>query len=207
MRFAAYSILLSDIKTSTMAHVKYSNFINFLWYQAIWFTAIFGGAGYEFPLATLLVTHLALIEAKKNECILILLCSTLGIAVDSIHACVGLFQYTNDPQLWLIPFWHMAIWLGFTATLRHSLSFMIVRPLLMTLIAGAAAPLSYSAAMRLGAVEFPFGISTTLLIISASWMMLIPLFLLINGLISNQRSQAAQTRLEPRGLGIGFKNH
>ncbi|MEM1143963.1 MAG: DUF2878 domain-containing protein [Pseudomonadota bacterium] len=172
----------------------YSKVLNFAWYQLIWFTAVLGGSAFEWLLALLVFMHLALIASWRRELALMTSVALLGCSVDALLTKAGYFQFAESS--WLpIPLWHMAIWVGFAGTLRHSLTFMVERPRLMTLAAMIFAPITYLAAQRLGAVTFPIGDLPTAIVIGLSWLTITPLILWLtavaNGaLVSTRQAEA-----------------
>lgn len=156
---------------------NYTKLKNYFWYQTIWLVAVFGGSGYEWLLAMLLVLHLLLCEDWISEGKIMAVCAGFGLAIDTLLTLGGVFVFNPSPDFLPVPLWLAAIWLGFIGTLRHSLSFMLNRPVLMTLAAGVIAPLTYLAAMRFGAVEFPMGNITTFVLVSVCWMIRMPFFI------------------------------
>ena len=148
--------------------------INFVWYQSLWLTAVAGGPKIIAALLLLLVAHLLGVECWRSELGLMLGCALPGCFVDSLLAHLGVFVFSPAPALMPIPLWLIAIWLGFAGTLRGSLSWLSGRPLLMAILAGIGAPLAYLGAARLGAVSFPLGMYRTSVIVGAVWIGLSP---------------------------------
>ena len=154
----------------------YSKFLNFAWYQLTWFVAVLGGSAYEWLLAVLMLMHLGLVSSWRRELVLMASVGALGCSVDALLAMAGYFQFAESS--WLpIPLWHVAIWVGFAGTLRHSMAFMVGRPRLMTFAAAIFAPLTYLAAQRFGAVVFPLGDFPTAIVIGLCWITLSPLLI------------------------------
>lgn len=147
---------------------------NFVWYQALWLTAIAGGPPLTGALLLLLVVHLLWVDCWRSEVILMLGCALPGCAADSLLAHVGVFVFEPAPAYAPIPLWLVTIWLGFAGTLRHSLRWLSSRPALMAVLAGVGAPLTYLGAARLGAVDFPQGALITGLLVGAVWTVLAP---------------------------------
>ena len=163
-----------------MHFVGYPKWLNFIWFQCIWFIAILGREQIQWLLLGLLLTHLALSKHWKTEMKVMLLCASVGVALDSLFAWQGVFQFDTSNTLLPIPFWLVAIWLGFSGTLRHSLSYLLPHPALAMLVAGISAPLSYFAGMRLGAVEFGLGTWQTAALIGAAWICIMPVLIFIS---------------------------
>lgn len=166
----------------------YNKLVNAVWYQLIWLTAVLGTHQYEWLIVALITLHLWWSADARNEGLLMVVCAAIGCSVDSTFTALGVFQFDGAERILPIPFWLVGIWLGFIGTLRNSLSFMVQRPVLMTLAAGVFAPLSYSTAMRFDAVVFPYGTLHTMLVIGVSWVVMTPLFIRLCRAFSRQSS-------------------
>lgn len=162
-----------------MLKLTYGNWLNLALFQSIWFAAILGRESLAWLLVLLVMAHLLLCSDRKIELKVMLLCAGLGSAVDVVLTLTGVFVFHPAPSLLPIPIWLIILWLGFSATLRHSLSYLLKRPVIAALAAGLAAPLSYFAAMRLGAVGFGFGTSFTLVLIGILWVAMMAAFISI----------------------------
>lgn len=169
-----------------MKRLRYNNIINAVWYQALWFTAILSQTTYEWTLALLLLLHLFLVPNWRTELKVMLACGLVGITADSILTQFGIYVFAPDPSLagvpLPIPFWLMAIWIGFSGTLLHSFSFFMTRPIIGTLIVASVAPFSYMAGVRFGAVGFGPEAPITMMIIGAVWLCLMPTLGRISGM-------------------------
>ncbi len=165
----------------------YSKVLNFAWYQLTWFTAVLGGTAYGWLLALLMFMHLVLVSSWRRELALMATVAALGCSMDALLSAAGYFQFVESR--WLpIPLWHVAIWLGFAGTLRHSMAFMVGRPRLMTFAAAIFAPLTYLAAQRFGAVEFPLGDFPTAIVIGLSWLTVTPLLIWLTAIANGEVS-------------------
>ena len=162
-----------------MTTLNYPNWLNLMLFQLLWFAAVLGRESLLWLLALLLVAHVLLCSDRKAELKIMLLCGGLGSAVDTALTLAGVFVFTPEPSLLPIPFWLIALWLGFAATLRHSLSYLLQRPAIAVAAAALTAPLSYFAAMRLGAVEFGFGMPLTLVLLGFLWAPMMAAFIYI----------------------------
>ena len=163
-----------------MYSVDYPKWLNFVWFQCIWFIAILGREQTQWPLLALLLIHLAWCKDWKVEAKLMLLCASIGVVLDSLFTWQGVFEFAESTILLPIPIWLVTIWLAFAGTLRHSLGYLLAYPALAMLGAGISAPLSYFAGMRLGAVEFGLGDWQTLALIGAAWVGIMPLLIYIS---------------------------
>ncbi len=151
---------------------------NMLWYQAIWFLAILGGGATVAIVGILLIWHLARSVNRIAELIIVVGCGSCGYLADTLFSALGIYQFPGGSVL-PAPLWLLGLWLGFAGTLRHSLAYLTDRPLLLVIFGAVGAPLSYLAAARLGAVVFPYGNVATLILVSLTWVTLLPLFSLL----------------------------
>jgi hypothetical protein len=157
----------------------YPYIANFIWFQTIWFLAVGKGDSSYLFLLPLFAVHFLLCYQWKRELEVIASCALIGIIADSIFYKFGLYAFRNEPDILPIPFWLIAIWIGFAGTLRHSLRTFLNKPMLITALAGVFAPISYLAAMRLNAVTFPYGPYFTLICVSAAWIIMMTCFVKI----------------------------
>ncbi len=162
-----------------MRRLSYPKWLNFLLFQAIWFAAILGRESWEWVVAMLVLVHLVLITDRTKELMVILPCAAIGIAVDSLFTLFGVFIFDPIPSVLPIPFWLIGIWLGFVATFRHSMSYLLAKPLIAIPAGAIAAPLSYLAGMGLGAVSFGLDTAMTAIIIGLTWAGLMAVFIRI----------------------------
>ena len=168
-----------------MTRRPYNKLLNFAWYQLLWFTAVLGGSSLEWLLALLLVMHLGLVSSRRREAVLMAGVGIIGATMDALLASAGYFEFASAGLL-PIPLWHVAIWVGFAGTLRHSMQFMVERPRLMTIGAAIFAPLTYLAAQRMGAVVFPLGNLHTAMVISLCWLTVTPIMVWLTAIANGQ---------------------
>lgn len=163
-----------------MSHHGYFKLINFVWFQTLWVLAILWQYQWIWLLVALLVLHIALVHDKMAEISLWLIGGTIGLLLDSTLTHFGYFIFTPAPSVLPIPLWLLAIWFAFLGTLRHSLSYLLQKPILAAALGAIFAPISYAAGMRLGAVEFGKDMVTTALTMSVAWGTLMPALIFIN---------------------------
>ncbi|MEM1143359.1 MAG: DUF2878 domain-containing protein [Pseudomonadota bacterium] len=152
-----------------------SYFINFVGYQSLWFTAILGGNSFLWAPLIWVTLHVGMSKHRLSEGLIIVLVTLLGTAWDGVLAAVGYFSYPKQPHLIALPLWHVALWTGFACTLRHSMRYMVERPMLMSVCAALLAPISYAAAYRFGSVDFPYGVAPTLVTVGFAWGAVCPI--------------------------------
>lgn len=145
--------------------------LNGLMFQAVWLLCILGGDTWV-PMAILILAVWLWWRRLPGEMSQITLLSGTGIVMDSIWMVAGLmvFQDSLWPQAPLIPLWLMVLWFGFSATLRHSMRFLLGRPRLAALLGATAAPLSYATGAYLADVSIT---PVTLIAVGTGWATLL----------------------------------
>ena len=126
----------------------------------------------------IVILHLVLSQARTAEIKTLLMVAILGSAWESLMVNQGWIHYLGSTHPSVIPGWLMAAWLAFAMTLNHGLARLKAHPLRAGLIGATCAPLAWSGALELGALEMTDPLET-LLIISISWLFLLPAFLKI----------------------------
>ena len=136
---------------------------NFLLFQAVWFTTVWGAAGgrpWIGPIATLafLGVHLRMLGSRRErrrELAYVLAVGLLGTVADSLLHAVGATAYPSSHQrssgAWA-PLWITSLWLAFATLPRFSLGWLRGRPVLAAALGAVGGPLAYLAGTRLGAV-------------------------------------------------------
>ena len=157
-----------------MKHLLNLKFINFVWFQAIWFLAILTQYQYFWLIALLVVGHFVFMPRRQVELITVLPVAMVGCMADIALTLSGVFHFTSEISTLPIPFWLVALWIGFAATLRHSLGYLQNKLVIAGVLGAISGPLSYFAGYRFDAVDFPLGLYTTLPIISVVWALLLP---------------------------------
>lgn len=166
----------------------YRPWMNAVLYQSIWFLCVLGREDWIGISLALLALHLVWCSQRGSELAVMLICSLIGIGFDVTLAIFDVYRFTPDPGWLPIPWWLVVLWLGFTTTLRHALSWFIDRPLLFIVAAAIGAPLSYVAAVRLGAVIFPYGSLATALVLAGVWAMLAACFIYFTRMVARREA-------------------
>jgi hypothetical protein len=140
--------------------------INIIGFQVCWL-----GLVLKLPLAIPIalayaVWHLLMI-ADASERRLTALVVIAGILLDGSLTVLGVFQFAPEP-LWL-PIWLCVLWLIFATTLKHSLRWLWTRQRWLLPLGGLGAAASYLAGARLDAVELPYPLWVTTLILTLCW--------------------------------------
>ncbi len=147
--------------------------VNFIGFQAYWWSCILLQNYAFFVCAILLCAHLYFHCYAKQELKSIIVLGVAGFSIDFILALFDWFQFHNEPA-YIPPFWLLLLWLGFATNITTLSSFFNKNWLVMALSGAALAPLSYLAAAKLGAVSLPFGYLSTWLVLMPIWFLLLP---------------------------------
>jgi hypothetical protein len=155
---------------------------NFLLFQIGWWACVWSAAhghaltGAAVGLA-LVALHWWAGGARAEESRLLLAAGVIGTVWDSAVRKLGLIEYPGHAtDSLLAPLWITAMWMLFATTLNASLSMLLTRPWLAALAGLVAAPASYYAGARLGALQFATP-ATALLAQALGWAVMLPLLL------------------------------
>lgn len=128
----------------------------------LWFASVLGAAnGLSWPAAIMLVLLLSFnfIYAGMTQLdYKIILTSVLaGLLIDGVMMHQGWVIYAhNQPDLGFVPpLWIMMLWVGFGASIRIGMQWLLNNPFIGGLIMMVGAPLSYVSAGKLGAAVMP----------------------------------------------------
>ena len=67
------------------------------------------------------------------------------------------------------PAWIIILWVGFSLTVNHSLKWLIAHPLLPALTGAIAAPITYFAGIKIGAVVYTEPVITVSIGLAIAW--------------------------------------
>ncbi|MBC7541939.1 MAG: DUF2878 domain-containing protein [Candidatus Sericytochromatia bacterium] len=151
-------------------------------YQLNWFICVWGAArgwGWLGPLTVSLaaIWQLALSRQRLAELRLMVGAAVLGTAVESGFQVAG---FTVYPGVGLAhwPFWMIALWVSFGATLAIGFRWLIQRPALGIVLGGLLGPPAYWAGRACGAVLLPRPSGLTTVVIGLTWAVALPALLL-----------------------------
>ncbi len=130
--------------------------INFVAYQAVWFAVVtsagHGRATFGMGAAALFAAvQLALSSRRLSDARLMAAAIFLGVAIDGTLSLLGWLRYTSpEPAIppHGAPLWILCLWAAFALTLTRSLTWLMRRPWLATLLGALGGPLAYASAAR-----------------------------------------------------------
>lgn len=109
---------------------------------------------------------------NRGEWLAVLAAAIVGWVMDSLWLKFGVLNIPH-PSLGL-PLWLAVLWLLFATTLRHSLAWTAKHWWLSSLLGAIGGPLSYLSGAKLAGLELPWTELNDLLLLSASWAVLMP---------------------------------
>ena len=154
----------------------------FVLFQGAWFACVIGAARSQPALGiAAVVAVVAILLAWSTNRIadvrLLVLALAIGVVWDSFLARTGVVEYASPGPLphWA-PAWILALWALLAVVLREPMRWLHARPLLAALVGGTGGAMSYAAAQRLGACEFPDP-TVALALLGAGWALIMPVLL------------------------------
>lgn len=182
--------------------------INFALFQLAWFACVLGGAN-GLPAAGALAVgiaaavHLKFCAHPRVELQLMLAIGLIGTAWDSLVVSTGLMAYPSGTFIdGVAPYWIIAMWINFAATLNVSMNWLSGRILLAAVFGAAGGPLSYYAGYKLGGVDIPdmwLGLGVQAL----GWGVLMPVLTVLanklNGVVKTQLPSSVESGLRVTG--------
>lgn len=167
------------------------NIFNILGFQLSWWACVIGAQrGYIYfgPLvmAIFLAVHLFLTGRNRSEINFIAVVGLLGILVDTAFLHSSFIFYEGRTFSSLAPLWIIAMWLGFSATLNHSLAWLDGKWVHSFILGAVFGPMSYIAGLKFGAINFNISI-LTITILSVVWGLTLPIMFLLNRKIVIQK--------------------
>ena len=164
-----------------------SNLFNIIGFQASWWSCVLGvkyGWPYFGPLimAIFLLAHYSFFKVSLSEINFIVIAGFVGTIVDTIFLQSTLITYYGLTFSSIAPFWIIAMWLGFAATINHSLAWINGRWLISFIMGAVFGPLSYLAGIKFDALYFEQTFSL-LLLLSLVWGLIVPALVVLNNKI------------------------
>lgn len=150
--------------------------INLLGFKFIWLGLVFLGDVF-IPIALiLLLLHLCYCCNKKAEFQLVIWVTAIGIIIDSLLIFVGFFNFEHAAHL---PYWLLALWVCFAATVSQGMSFLKGKVLWQILIGALFAPISYLTGSNLSLINFEYSTVASFLVLSLIWGPLMAIIFLL----------------------------
>ena len=159
---------MNALQKHISAGTKTAQLINIIGFQLCWAACVIGGNLWALVCVFLfMLWHWT--QRKPGELKLIILLTLTGTLFDSILMHLGVLSFPSHGGV-VIPLWLILLWCSFAATLRHSLAWLLQRPLLASVLAAISAPWSYYAGSLFDAVSLTY---PALPVIAVAWAVLL----------------------------------
>jgi len=172
-----------------------ANILNFVAFQLVWFIAIFSAASNKSFLAIPAVLFFAVVQIFYSRCkltdlTLVLIGFVIGMTIDSIWLNLHWIDYSDIYFSSVAPLWIGCLWINFMLTLNHSMSWLNHRLLWLSVLSLIAAPLSYYAGARAGAIILNEPL-LALIAVALSWAIWIPVAMHIANRLRNKEESTS----------------
>jgi hypothetical protein len=158
---------------------------NFALFQLGWFACVISAAqGYPWvgtaAAAAIVMWHIWRAAQPQAELNLVFQVVLIGALWDSLLVTLGWISYPSGTLLsGAAPHWIIALWALFATSLNLSMRWLKERLGLAVVLGAVCGPLSYWAAVRLGAVEFARP-QQAIVALSLGWSLIMPLLMLLS---------------------------
>ncbi|XOV79919.1 MAG: DUF2878 domain-containing protein [Aestuariibacter sp.] len=153
--------------------------VNFVIFQLIWVAAVIFQYQGLWACVLLLALHFVISPQRKTDLQATYKALGIGIIVDLLLMSFGVYVFPDNH----FPLWLACLWMGFVLTLRHSLQWLLQKPIYWQCALGAfGGTVSYLSGVQLGAVKLGIDLVYAAPLIVIIWALLVPLLLrMVNG--------------------------
>lgn len=170
-----------------MKNRKMKIIFNVIGFKLSWIACVLGSvSGYTYLGPAIMVTYVTintiLFGIQRNEILFLLLAALIGTLIDTVKASTGFISYAGGYAdiNWIAPLWITALWLGFAATLHHSLGWLKENALLAFFMGAVFGPLAYIGGSKIGGITLNYSLPVTILFLSILWGSIIPSLYLLS---------------------------
>lgn len=167
-------------------------------FQAAWAACAYGTV-HSVPQFGVLVSMASLAlgvllaERRLGRIVLSVLLGLYGLAAETIILRSGVLSYTSPgPYPTVAPVWIIGLWMAFAILIKPAFGWLQGRLLLAALLGAVAGPMSYYAAMRLGALQFAEPEWAGLTAVSVMWAVGMPFALTVSNWFEAPDSEVKQ---------------
>jgi len=149
-------------------------------FQISWPACVIGAAyGRLWPgvlvVGLMLVWQLQQTRRHRLDLPMLMICLSLGIALDTVWVQTGLLAYASPwPWSGVAPLWIVLLWVALALVINHSMAVFKSHLIWLALFSGIGSPMSYFAGARFGAVEWLAPAWQVVLAVGLSWAVLMP---------------------------------
>ena len=163
---------------------KYKNIFNIIGFQTGWWACVLSmknGYPYLGPLvmSIFLFFHFIKLENRNKELLFVLLVGLIGTFVDTVLLQINIIEYRGGYTDSIAPLWISTMWLGFAATINHSLGWLNNKWILSFTLGAIFGPLSYFTGIKFEALQFEIS-ALTISVLALLWGGMIPYLYYLN---------------------------
>ena len=171
--------------------LKYKNIFNIIGFQTGWWACVLGtknGYPYLGPLVMLifLFIHFSRLDNRNNEIFFAVLVGLVGTVVDTVLLQTKLIEYKGVYTDNIAPLWITTMWIGFAATINHSLAWLNNKWIMSFALGAIFGPLSYYTGIKFEVLHFEISV-LTISILALLWGVVIPYLYYLNGKVLSKK--------------------
>ena len=163
---------------------NYKNIFNIIGFQTGWWACVLGARnGYPYlgPLvmSIFLFIHFSRLENRNKELSFAVIVGLIGTLVDTMLLQTNIIEYQGVYIDNIAPLWITAMWVGFAATINHSLVWLTNKWIMSFLLGAIFGPLSYFTGIKFEALYFEVSF-LTMLVLTLLWGLVVPCLYYLN---------------------------
>ncbi len=173
---------------------KLNVFINAMLFNVVWIACVAGSAKQLLWPALLSCAVLAAYQLHPrnrhpNDIKLVALSIVLGLIVDTLWVQFNYMDFTDKrPFASIAPGWIIILWVGFALTVNHSLKWLKAHPALPAITGAIAAPITYFAGIKIGAVKYTASVFEVSLGLAVAWAIALTILVIFGQYNSKPRN-------------------
>ncbi len=162
---------------------NYKVLINLLGFYVCWWLSVYGAIQTNYflgpkSLIIYMVFHFIILVEDKIEYVYILICLILAFCFDTILLKLNFIEYNGflSENYHIAPLWIVSLWISFSLSIFHSSNILqknYKKSMVLGMLSGPFIYLSFS---KMGIIKLLYSPFSILLLISISWMCIIPLY-------------------------------
>ena len=133
-----------------------------------------------------LFIHFSSLDNRNKEIFFAVLVGIIGTVVDTVLLQTELIEYQGVYTDNIAPLWITAMWVGFAATINHSLAWLKNKWIISFALGAIFGPLSYYTGIKFEALHFEISV-LTISILALLWGVVIPYLYYLNGKVLSKK--------------------
>jgi len=164
---------------------KINKLVNIIGFQSCWWACVLGSSfnwAYLGPFMMLifLIIHFYINSFSANELKIIIIVGFIGTMIDTSFQVTGIIEYKDSLSNFLPPLWIISMWVGFAATINHSMDWLKNNNLVGFIAGLVFGPLSYITGEKFSVINFNYSAVNPIMVLAIAWAITIPILYFIN---------------------------